>query len=191
MHTEATSAGTAASAIRKASAKPPSPETTSAGPDETKIRASTGGDAASPATGTTGERVTSELAAEMIAMAGGEAGNALKGPLPLEMYAVPSWYADFGFTLPSELGVSANWFAEKYPEAAASTKDERNEYSSLVRKHYRNVMDKHGIDSTAGHYRATIADKNLSETLRQEMADLVRGDARLMELMDRVGKRIV
>lgn len=116
--------------------------------------------------------------------------NTSEGTLPLATHAIPSWYAEYGFDMSTQLGASANNFAEKYPEAAAASKEERNEYSGLVRKHYRSLMDKYGINNTQTHYQELIVNKGSSEALRQEMADLVRGDARLMELMDMLGKRI-
>ena len=117
---------------------------------------------------------------------GGTSGDAL----PLEMLAVPSWYADYGFEVSGQVGSSANQFTEKYPQAAAATPDERTEYGSLVREKYDQLMDKHGINDTASHYNATILDKNASESLRKEMADMVQSDPRLMELMSLFGKSI-
>ena len=33
-------------------------------------------------------------------------------PSGVEQYAIPGWLADYGFTVPNQLGVSGNWFAE-------------------------------------------------------------------------------
>ena len=114
--------------------------------------------------------------------------NTEAGTLPLEKYAIPDWYADYGFELSSQLGSRGNAFADLNPKAASVDEETRNEYSALVRQHYRDVLDNHGINSTEAHYQALIADKNTSESLRQEMAERVRADARLMELVNQLGK---
>jgi|GEM_PF-3254522 len=114
--------------------------------------------------------------------------GAPEGTLPLIKYAVPEWYAEYGFEVSGKIGARGDWFAQNNPAAASASKEERNEYSSLIQKHYRDVLDSHGINGTEAHYQATIADKNSSETLRQDMADRVRSDGRLMELMHRMGK---
>lgn len=110
--------------------------------------------------------------------------------LPLEMYAIPEWRADYGFELPRQLGTSADWFAEKYPQAAAASQADRAEYAERVQSHYRAVLKDNGIGDTTEHYQATIADRERSETLRQDMAERVQNDPRMVELMTLLGKPI-
>lgn len=112
------------------------------------------------------------------------------GAYPLEMYQIPSWHAEHMFQVPGQLGVSANWFAEKYPQAASTSMSERIEYAELVQGHYQSVLDANGIQGIEDHYRATILDQDFSEALRQQMNERIQGDTRLVELMAKMGKAI-
>lgn len=183
-------ANTALYPIWKAASAPVPPGGDASVPDVTaKADTMTAIDRPSPVIGGFGQRLTPGTAAQMIAMTAGGAPSDPNDGLPLETYAVPQWYVDYGFSVPTEAGAGGNWFAENYPEAAAASEADRNEYSTLIQDHYRSVLAKHGITDAAAHYQATIADENLSESLRREMAGLVHGDARLMELMGRLGKQ--
>lgn len=118
------------------------------------------------------------------------AQNDAAGAHPLKMYQMPSWHAEYMFEVPGQLGVSANWFAEKYPQAAATSMSERTEYANLVQSHYQAVLDANGIQGVEDHYKATILDQDFSESLRQQMSERIQGDARLLELMAKMGKTI-
>jgi hypothetical protein len=112
------------------------------------------------------------------------------GTNTLEMYQVPSWRAEYSFELPGQLGVRGDWFAEKYPQAATASTAERAEYADLVQGHYQAVLEANGIQGVEAHYKATILDHDFSESLRQQMAERVRSDARLAELMPKLGKQL-
>jgi len=120
----------------------------------------------------------------------GSGNDVSEGRLPVEMYAIPNWYADYGFQVPNQLGAGGNWFAERYPEAAAASQGERDEYSALVRKHYDELLDANGLHDTISHYDAMIRDPQKSDQMRREMAERVEGDPRLMELMKLMGKTV-
>lgn len=109
---------------------------------------------------------------------------------PLEMYQVPSWQAEHMFEVSGQLGSGANWFAEKNPQAASVSASERNEYASLAQGFYQAVLDANGIRGVEAHYEATIRDQESSESLRQQMSELMRSDDRFMELMGKMGKSI-
>ncbi|MHB0766383.1 hypothetical protein ACYCFC_18635 [Stutzerimonas sp. NM35] len=108
----------------------------------------------------------------------------------LEMYQVPGWRAEYMFQVPGKLGVGANWFAEKYPQAASTSIAERSEYAELVQGHYQAVLEANGIQGVEAHYQATILDQDFSESLRQQMKELVLKDDRLLELMAKMGKSV-
>ncbi len=113
------------------------------------------------------------------------------GTYPLEMYQVPAWRAEYMFQVPGKLGVGADWFADKYPQAASTSEAERSEYADLVQGHYHAVLEANGIQGIEAHYQATILDQNVSESLRLQMNERVQGDDRLLQLMARMGKSIL
>ncbi|MGO5000494.1 hypothetical protein [Oceanisphaera sp. W20_SRM_FM3] len=116
--------------------------------------------------------------------------NIASGAHPLEMYQMPSWQADYMFEATGTLGIGADWFAEKYPQAASTSMSERIEYADRVQEHYQAILDANGIRGVEAHYKATILDKNFSESLRQQMNERVQGDSKLIELMEKMGKSI-
>lgn len=128
-------------------------------------------------------------AEDAIPGAGAQGGSS--GAYPLEMYQVPSWRAEYMFQVPNKLGVGADWFAGKYPQAASASEVERSEYAELVQGHYQAVLEANGIQGVEAHYQATILDRNVSESLRQQMNERVQNDDRLLELMVKMGKPIL
>lgn len=118
-------------------------------------------------------------------------GAQASGAYPLEMYQVPSWQAEYMFEVPNKLGVGGDWFERQYPQAGTVSMEERAEYAALVQKHYQSVLDENGIHGVEEHYRAAILDKDFSESLRQQMSERVMSDARMMELMSKLGKSVI
>lgn len=117
--------------------------------------------------------------------------NIASGAYPLEMYQMPSWQADYMFEATGTLGSGANWFAEKYPQAASTSMSERIEYAERLQQHYQAVLDSNDIRGVEAHYQATILDEDFSESLRQQMNERVQGDSKLMELMEKMGKSAI
>jgi hypothetical protein len=110
---------------------------------------------------------------------------------PLKMYSVPYWRAKYGFDISggSRIGAPGDWFSKTYPQAASASTSEGVEYGNLVQGHYIAVLRANGIHSLEEHYRATILDQELSESLHQQMNERVRNDPRLLELLERIGKQ--
>ncbi|QLF93243.1 hypothetical protein HW090_08575 [Pseudomonas sp. ABC1] len=112
------------------------------------------------------------------------------GEYPVEMYQIPKWMADYGFELSNQTGSSGNWFAERYPQAAAATDEERAEYSRRIDGHYQALLASNGIEGLEAHYQATILDLNSSESLHQQMRERLQNDPGMLELMAKMGKSI-
>jgi|SRR5690606_13142722 len=106
---------------------------------------------------------------------------------PVEMYAIPSWYGEYLFEAPMDLGGKGDWASVKYPQAAAMTESERDEYFGFITGHYQAVLADAHIDSLPEHYNALIVNRSSSEALRQQMSERVRNDPRLVELMTKMG----
>ncbi|WP_028572926.1 hypothetical protein [Desulfonatronum lacustre] len=121
----------------------------------------------------------------------GDARQTSAADYPLEMYQIPAWFAEYGFQVSTQLGAKGDWFAERYPQAAAASTAERREYAELVRGHYRAMLAENDITGLESHYNALVLDQSRSESLRQEMMERVRGDTRLAELMHIMGKSSV
>ncbi|GEM_PF-712479 len=136
------------------------------------------------------DSVTISDTARQAASAEGVIPAAQTGAHSLEMYQVPGWRAEYMFQVPGKLGVGANWFAERYPQAASTSVAERSEYAELVQGHYQAVLEANGIQGVEAHYQATILDQDFSESLRQQMNERMQKDDRLLELMARMGKSI-
>jgi hypothetical protein len=164
--------------------------TTVHGPQPASAKSLAGNDPVGNAATTTQTVTISEAARQAAdaerATASGRRSAA--GIHPLEMYQVPGWYADYGFEVTGELGSGANGFTQKYPEAAAASSSDRAEYMALVQGHYQALLDANGIHDVKSHYDAMIADRETSESLRQQFVGRIQSDARLLELMGKVGK---
>ncbi|WP_031387062.1 hypothetical protein [Desulfonatronum thiodismutans] len=123
--------------------------------------------------------------------AAGDVRQTSSSDYPLEMYQIPGWFADYGFQVSTQLGAKGDWFAERHPQAAAASAAERTEYAELVRGHYQAMLAENDITGLESHYNSLILDQSRSESLRQEMVERVRGDARLTELIHIMGKSSV
>lgn len=104
------------------------------------------------------------------------------------MYQVPKWLADYGFEVSLNLGESGNWFAEKYPKAAAASQDVLVEYTSRLAGHLQTVLDANGIKGSEDYHNALIVNKETSEQIRQQFVERLRSDPRMVDLMLEVGK---
>lgn len=140
---------------------------------------------------TQADRVSISDAARQAASAeASAAAGTSSGEYPVEMYQIPKWMADYGFELSNQTGSSGNWFAERYPQAAAATDEERAEYSRRIDGHYQAVLDSNGIKGLEAHYQATILDLNSSESLHQQMRERLQNDPGMLELMAKMGKSV-
>lgn len=154
---------------------------------------STADAAATPGTGTRPDVTISAAGrkaayAEQATASAPNAQSSTSGTPALEMYQVPKWLADYGFEVPNKLGASANWFAEKYPKAAAAPQAALAEYGNRLEGHFRSVLDANGIKELDDFHDALIVDQGKSEPIRQQLAERLRADPRMVELMQEVGK---
>lgn len=106
----------------------------------------------------------------------------------LEMYQVPMWLADYGFEVPNQLGVRGNWFAEKYPKAAAASPAVLAEYSSRLDEHLQTVLGANGIRGLDDFHNALITNERTSEQIRQQLAERIRNDPMMVDMMMELGK---
>jgi hypothetical protein len=106
----------------------------------------------------------------------------------VEKYQVPSWYAHYGEEVANKLGVGADWHAEKDQKMLLASLAERNEFATLIDKHYQEVLSDNGIKTAEQHYNATILNRELSEHLRKQMLERVKNDPKLVDLSAKMGK---
>ncbi|MBW7900755.1 MAG: hypothetical protein H3C26_04725 [Rhodocyclaceae bacterium] len=134
--------------------------------------------AATSTPATSGDKVS-------ISEAGRSASRAEReiGPDNVEFYQIAPWMADYGFIVSTKLG-------GKYIDDPTYGIDRsvRAEYSQRIEDITRQLMQDHGIKDTQTHYEKLILDKEFSEMVRQDMLDRVKNDARLVELLPKVGK---
>lgn len=103
------------------------------------------------------------------------------GDNSLEQYQIPDWYAQYGKEVSQNIG-------GKVDDAEKGSAAERAEYSSRVREHYEAVLAAAGIETSEGLYNNTVINKEINENLKQNMAERVNNDDRLLELMHNLGK---
>lgn len=134
-----------------------------------------------------------------ISDAGKQAAANAAATTGIEQYALPNWFADFGFALDARVatvqadgtlagGARGDWFAQKYPEAAAATQSERDTYSRRIDAHYQSLLRDNGVNDTASHYQTLIVDQAASENLHQQMVERIKADPVLSALLPRMGK---
>lgn len=120
------------------------------------------------------------------------------GPDNVEFYQLPRWMGDYGFvinlnklelaTISSDGKTMSG--GSRYSDHPTYGMDEAAvlEYSQRIQEITRQLMQDHGINDTRTHYEKLIVDKEFSEMVRQDMLDRVMNDARLVELLPKVGK---
>lgn len=126
--------------------------------------------------------------AEKAASTGQSTPSSTSGTPAVEMYAIPKWLADYGFEVPNTLEESGNWFAEKYPKAAAASQDVLVEYGKRLDGHLRAVLDANGIKGLDDFHDALIVNESKSEQIRQQLVGRLLSDPRMVDLMLEVGK---
>ncbi|GHT82819.1 hypothetical protein AGMMS49960_08540 [Betaproteobacteria bacterium] len=104
--------------------------------------------------------------------------------------AGPDWLAaEYGFILPP-LGTRGDWFKQQYPQAAAAPASMLSEYGKRINEHWLALVKETGLSelSVDDFYDAVITNKESSEALRQQMAERVRSDPVLVDIMQKIGR---
>jgi hypothetical protein len=104
------------------------------------------------------------------------------------IFAIPKWLADYGFEVPSQLWVSGNWFAEKYPKAANASPALLAEYSNRLDGDLQTVLSANGIKGLGELHNALITNEKTSEQIRQQLAAQIQNDPRMVDMMLQLGK---
>lgn len=123
--------------------------------------------------------------------------DAVQSTLPdgLSQLAIPGWFSDFHFVAPETkdgMLPEGNWFAEKYPLAAAAPREALDEYEQKLGTHFKAVFEANGLTQGADldlakFHQALIVDKPSGERIRQELIANIKQDPDMMRLMKQVG----
>ncbi|WP_295475676.1 hypothetical protein [uncultured Pseudomonas sp.] len=102
--------------------------------------------------------------------------------LPLQAYALPTWTTGFYKVLSG--GAEADAYNARF-DAASDT--ELAEYSERLQQHLQTLYANNGLSDLGERYKAITSVPGLNERLKTQFHESVQGDARLMELMNKVG----
>ncbi|GHT82817.1 hypothetical protein AGMMS49960_08530 [Betaproteobacteria bacterium] len=103
--------------------------------------------------------------------------------------AAPDWISGYFFTAPP-LGSRGDWFEQQYPQAAAAPASMLSEYGKRIMEYWQAIVKENGLLelSVDERYNALRVDKESIEALRQQMAERVRSDPVLVDIMQKIGK---
>lgn len=122
------------------------------------------------------------------------AGDAEAGML--DQHQLADWDTIYGRAIPlPSLGESASsrdaYIARAFPEWAAASDADRNEFGRLFAAHRADVFKENGIGTTVSYHDALVADKDYSEQIRQQLVERLKQDPRMVELLDKLGAPLI
>lgn len=89
--------------------------------------------------------------------------------------------------LSGKLGAKSDELYAKGGNLVANYSSELSEYTGLLDKHLKALMQTEGIETVPQYHQAMVVDKENSERLRLLLKDSIQGDKRLTELMGTLG----
>lgn len=89
--------------------------------------------------------------------------------------------------LSGKLGAKADELYVKGGNLLGARQSELNEYSGLLDKHLKALLQKEGIETLPQYHQALAVDKENSDRIRLLLKDCIAGDKRMTELMGALG----
>lgn len=117
---------------------------------------------------------------------------------PLKAHRLPSWMGDYYFVIDlnklelmtiSSDGKTASG-GTKYTDSPTygMAQSDLAKYSQLIQGHFQQLIKDYGGGDSKAYYERLLDDEEFSQMVRQDMLDRVKNDARLVELLPKVGK---
>ncbi len=108
--------------------------------------------------------------------------------LPVEAYALPKWAESWISPLTqvsAELGSNSSWTDSRREQLSAGEEKELAEYTGIVQEYLSRGLRENGVDSTVEYYTDILLNPEKSEKVHQEVREMLAGDPRAMELMEK------
>lgn len=106
--------------------------------------------------------------------------------LPVEAYALPTWFSDWIPDIAKIDGSSLKSVEQstrRYQSLGAKKQNDIGEYTMTLFKYLREELDDRDIKGGAEYYKAIHLDKRLSEEIHQAVKNRIAEDSRAMDLM--------
>jgi hypothetical protein len=106
---------------------------------------------------------------------------------PPEYYAIPPWQTQFYYKLSLELNSPSHYVDPANEKFSKLSDGELRQYSNLFRSHVQGLYEQNGLANVEDSYKAMFVDKEMSEKLRQQFNESLRGDGQMMMLLNKMG----